>query len=137
MEFETMLFSQKVLWVAVAFAATLCFVNTAVFAETRVPSRRATKAAPRSTKPAPRLRAVAQGKLRRGKAASKTNAEFATVDLSKRPRKKGWDYPYLLAAYGVVWLILMVYLLSLARRMVGTTSELAALEQHVNELSER
>ena len=132
-----MLSSQKILLVAVTIAITFCCASTAVVADISPPFKRAKKVAPLRAKPTPRPRALAQEKPVPRKAASKTNAEFATVDLSKRPRKKGWDYPYLLAAYGVVWLILMIYLLSLARRMVGTTAQLAALEQHVNEIYEK
>ncbi len=59
------------------------------------------------------------------------------VDLSKRKPAEGWDRPYLLAAYGLTWLILMLYLVSLASRMSSTESRLESMERQLkDQLSE-
>lgn len=67
--------------------------------------------------------------------ASKNNdaEQGVPVDLSKRKISDKWDQPYLLAAFGLSWLILLVYLVSLASRLSSTENRLRAMEQQLQD----
>lgn len=68
------------------------------------------------------------------KKAQKLKQSFAPVELNKKKQSAGWDQPYLLAAYGVVWLLLLFYFLGLAKRMGSTDKQLKQIERRLSVL---
>ena len=58
------------------------------------------------------------------------------VDMSKAKVKKGWDYPYLFAAYLFTWVLFLVYIFFLRKRLHTTESELRRLERMVEDVLE-
>lgn len=67
----------------------------------------------------------------------KKNGNLESVDLQQKATNPKWDQPYLLAAYGVVWLVMMLYLVILVRRLTRTDSEIRGLEEQLNDLLPR
>jgi len=92
----------------------------------KAPAREAAAAAPKTpaaARKAPSIR-------------DKASNAFKAVDLNKVKHKAGWDRPYLLAAYGVVWLVLVFYIVGLARRLRQTDAELARMQRRLAALEE-
>lgn len=63
--------------------------------------------------------------------ARRASNAFKPVDLNAQKHEPGWDRPYLLAAYGVVWLVLMIYIIGLSRRMRQTDADLLQLQRRL------
>lgn len=60
--------------------------------------------------------------------------QLEPVNLHQQNANPKWDQPYLLAAYGAVWLVLLLYLLMLARRLTQTDTQLRMLEEQLSDL---
>ncbi len=137
MEYQSMFKYSETFALGISVFFTIsCWAILPVMADTGVKAKSSVraKAAPR-TKMEVRAKTTSRPTVRATVKKTGTDKQYTLVDLKKRPLKPGWDQPYLLAAYGAVWLILFLYLLSLARRMTSTDDQLAALEQHVNEIT--
>lgn len=95
---------------------------------------KAAKAATPRTKPTPRAKVAAKPAASPTDKAKQLAKGFQQVDLNKRKLSPNWDRPYMLAAYGIVVVALLLYLLSLARRMTHTDGQLAQIERRLTNL---
>jgi CcmD family protein len=58
------------------------------------------------------------------------------VDLNEKNTDPYWDRPYLLAAYALVWLVLLLYFFSMRLRQKSTDDELLRLQREIAQLQE-
>ena len=58
------------------------------------------------------------------------------VDLNQKNTDPYWDRPYLLAAYALVWLVLLLYFFSMRLRQKSTDDELLRLQREIAQLQE-
>jgi CcmD family protein len=56
------------------------------------------------------------------------------IDMSRAKVKKGWDYPYLFAAYLLTWILFLLYVFSLRKRLHSSEQELRRLERMVEDV---
>ena len=90
------------------------------------------KAAPTTRKPA----ATPKKKATSPRPAAMPKGMGKRVDMSKAKVKKGWDYPYLFAAYLCTWILFLIYIFFLRKRLHNTERELRRLERMVEDVLE-
>lgn len=118
--------------IVLAGNSLLCALCIALGAQWAVAAPAPTKAA--APKPTPRAKVAAKPAASPTDKAKQLAKGFQQVDLNKRKLSPNWDRPYMLAAYGIVVVALLLYLLSLARRMTHTDGQLAQIERRLTNL---